>query len=134
MRKDARETAFRLIYGYLFDRSKTDSLEERLCSFDDVTLDEEDDKYVRDVFEGVEEHFDELKELIGKNAVGYKTDRIYLIDMAILLVATYEIKYREDIPDKVSCNEAVELAKKYSTDKSPSFINGILASILKESK
>ncbi len=134
MRKDARETAFRLVYGYLFDEAKTDSLEERLCSFDDVTLDEEDRKYVKDVFEGVEENSAALKEYIEKNAIGYKLDRIYMVDMAILLVALYEIKYREDIPEKVSCNEAVELAKKYSTEKSPSFINGILATVLKESK
>lgn len=134
MRKDARETAFRLIYGYLFDESKTDSLEERLTSFDDVTLDEEDKVYVKDVFEGVEENQTTLKELVEKNAIGYKLDRVYMVDLAILLVALYEIKYRDDIPEKVSCNEAVELAKKYSTEKSPSFINGILASVLKESK
>lgn len=134
MRKDARETAFRLIYSYLFDESKIDPLEERLCSFDDVKLDEEDRKYIKDVFEGVEENSATLKECVEKNAIGYKLDRVYMVDLAILLLAIYEIKYREDIPEKVSCNEAVELAKKYSTEKSPSFINGILASVLKEDK
>lgn len=132
MRKDARETAFRLIYSYLFDKKREESFDERLSSIDDVVLTEDDKAYVKDVFLGVVENENELSGIIEKYAIGFKADRIYMVDRAILLVAVYELSRRDDIPDKVSCNEAVELAKKYSTEKSPSFINGILAGVLKD--
>ena len=53
------------------------------------------------------------------------------IDLAIRLISSYEILFMEDVPGKVSANEAVELAKTYSTDNSPAFINGIIASVIK---
>ena len=69
---------------------------------------------------------------IGKNSQGFALDRIYKVDLAILTVEIYEILFRDDIPYSVSANEATELAKKYSTDKSYAFVNGILASVIKE--
>ena len=65
-------------------------------------------------------------------AEGFRADRIYRVDMALLLLACYEIIFMKDsIPYKVTCNEIIELAKVYSTDKSPAYINGILAGVIK---
>ena len=62
---------------------------------------------------------------------GFNIDRIYKLDLAALLLATYEMKYMDDIPLSVSISEAVELVKTYSTEKSNSFVNGILSSVYK---
>ena len=70
-------------------------------------------------------------DIIKDNIEGYELDRIYKVDLAILVLAIYELKFENSTPDKVVLNEAIELSKKYSTDKSFSFINGVLAKILK---
>ena len=62
---------------------------------------------------------------------GWKTDRLSKVSLAILRLALYEIVYIDDIPDRVSVNEAVELAKQYDVDEAPSFINGVLSGVLK---
>ena len=69
---------------------------------------------------------------IEKYAVGFKPDRIFKADMAALMLAIYEMKYMPDIPMSVSISEAVELVKTFSTEKSPTFVNGLLASVYKE--
>ena len=73
---------------------------------------------------------DFIKKSIASFATAYNEDRLYKLDLAIMSVATYEILFT-DIPDKVSVNEAIEIAKIYSTDNSPSFINGLLAVVIK---
>ena len=71
-----------------------------------------------------------MSDIIDQYAGSFAYERLYKVDLSILLLATYEILYT-DIPFKVSVNEAVELAKTYSTEKSAAYINGILASIIK---
>ena len=71
---------------------------------------------------------------IKLNSIGYEVDRIFKIDLAILVVAIYELKFDKTNPVGVVVNEAVELAKKYSTDKSYSFVNGILAKVVKSNE
>ena len=78
----------------------------------------------------MEKEKDFLKSVVSRFLRGFNIDRIYKIDLAILYVACYEILFMPDVPEKVSVNEAVELAKTYSTDKSPSFINGVLAGVI----
>lgn len=75
---------------------------------------------------------DYLRNLLEEFAKNWEIDRIALIDKILVQIATIELLYFENIPPKVSINEAIEIAKKYSTDKSKSFINGILDSILKK--
>ena len=65
--------------------------------------------------------------LINEKSTGWKTSRMAKVDLSIIRIAVYEIKFEDDIPFKVSVNEAVELAKKYGADESPAFVNGILA-------
>ena len=88
--------------------------------------------YINTVYRGVIKHFDELKEIVAKYARGFDIDRIYKLDLAALLLAIYEMKYMDDIPLGTSIAEAVELVKTYSTEKSYSFVNGILSSVYKE--
>ena len=90
------------------------------------------EKYVKTTFEGIKENINEIQELIQSNLKEKWTiDRISKIDLAILKIAIYELVFTK-LPYKVVINEAVELAKKYGEDSSKSFVNGILASIVKE--
>ena len=122
-RRDARDIGFKLIFSYTFDKEENnDVLEEYLA-----TVDADDGAYIREIYKGVVSHYDELMEEIGKYAEGYDATRIYKVDLAILLLAVYEIKFMENIPFKVSVDEAVNIANKYSKGKSGKYINGILA-------
>ena len=122
-RRDARDISFKLIFAYTFDNEKNiDALEEYSLS-----LDGEDKSYVNEVYNGVLAHYDELMEDVKNNAEKFDISRIFKTDLAIILLALYEIKYMSSIPFKVSVDEAVTLAHKYSTDKSGKYINGILS-------
>jgi len=90
------------------------------------------DPYMSEVLEGIEAHRPKIDRLIEERAEGWPLERLHSVDRNILRLAIYELLYREDIPPEVAINEAVELAKKYGTERSPAFINGILDRILKE--
>jgi N utilization substance protein B len=122
-RRDARDIAFKLIFAYTFDNEKNvEAFEEYVAE-----VDSDDKAYVSEVYNGVVSHYDELMEDVKNNAEKYDVSRIYKIDLAIILLALYEIKFMSDIPFKVSVDEAVNLARKYSTEKSGKYINGILS-------
>lgn len=128
-RKQAREAAMKLLYQRNFsDEYDMDALNEMMT---ELPLDNKDIPYIHDILEGCLEHSKELDAIISKKAVGWKLDRISKVDISILRLALYEILYRDDIPNSVSINEGVELAKKYGSDKSSSFINGILGTYLR---
>ena len=135
MRKDARKVAFSLIYEYFFTRVK-DDLEltqfTEKCDTDDniFTLDESDREYIRNLYNNVTDNFDEYKHKVGELAKGFKEERLFKVDLAILMMAFCELDMKE-IPLPVAINEAVNLAKIYSTDNSSGFINGILAEYAK---
>jgi N utilization substance protein B len=128
-RRLARETCFKLIFEYEFLHDKNEiSLQQFL---DNENLDEEDKKFIIEEYDGLILHNDEICEIIASKLKGYTLPRIFKIDLAILKIAIYELKFSTaQTPPNVVVNEAVELAKKYSTDKSYSFVNGILASII----
>ena len=128
-RKIAREIAFKLIFEYLFGGEKNDQTFVELAEENKIGNEK---KYLQKVYYGVVEKYEELNQIIAEKAIGFSANRIYKVDKAILLLALYEIKYLKDIPYAVSINEAVELAKTYSTEKSPTFINGILSKIEKK--
>lgn len=83
----------------------------------------------RRLVSGVTEHLEELDGRINEVASGWRTDRMPAVDRAILRMATYELIYEPGTPDPVVLSEAVRLAKLYSTEKSPGFVNGVLAKI-----
>lgn len=128
-RKTARENVYKLIFEYLFNEAPNRRTYEVFAAADGA---EDDADYMQKAYYGVIEHFDELKEIIVRHAEGFSYDRIFKPDLSALLLAIYEMKYMPDIPNAVSINEAVELVKTYSTDKSNVFVNGILASVNKE--
>ena len=131
-RSSMRENAFKLIYS--LEIQKEENLKEQIELFfesNDI-LDEEAKKYINDVIYGINKNSKEILKDIEENLKSdWKINRISKIDLSILQLAIYEIKYNK-IPFKIAINEAVELAKKYGEDKSKNFVNGILASIVKE--
>ena len=134
-RKIAREVAFKIIFetAFLEDEKISKLMEELLQnSEEEYEITAEDDKYIEEVTVGVKEKEQELDEKIRGHLKGWTMERLNKVDVAILRLAIYEILYREDIPYKVSVNEAVELAKVFSEDSSPSFINGVLAEIIND--
>lgn len=87
-------------------------------------------KYSKELFSALSEHLTEIDKEISEHSIKWKTERMPVVDLAILRLALTEIHYMENIPTSVSINEAVNMAKKFSTDKSASFINGILGKIV----
>ena len=87
-------------------------------------------RYIESIFKTYKEHNEEIDGIIKQNAIGWDIDRLFKIDKDILRIAIAELVYIKDAPVKVVIDEALELAKKYSTDDSPSFINGILAKVV----
>ncbi len=131
-RKTAREVALKIAFEFSFQDEDAANLYERfLDSEESVSLNEEDEAYVLDVVAGIQKNIKLIDDKIKAHLKDWNFERISKIDIAILRLAIYEIDYREDIPSKVSINEAVELAKSFSEDSSPSFVNGILAEIIK---
>lgn len=126
----ARETAFKLLFEFEFNKQKNElTLEEFLAG---ENIDDADKEWISQIYNGVAEHNLELEDIISSHLKGYVLSRVYKVDLAILKLAVYEIKFVKDTPVSVIINEAVELSKKYSTDNSYKFINGVLASIVKE--
>ena len=131
-RSAIRENAFKLIYS--LEIQKTENLEEQIELFfesNDIK-DAEAKKYIKNAVLGINENEEKVLENIEKNLKeDWKLNRISKMDLSILKLAIYEIKF-SDVPYKVAINEAVELAKKYGEDKSKNFVNGILASVVKD--
>lgn len=120
-RRQAREQALRA----LFQREFLETLEEE---------DLPEDPYGRKLVQGVEEHREEIDRRIEERAEGWPLERLHSVDRNLLRLAIYELLYEEDVPPEVVIDEAVELAKKYGTERSPAFINGILDRIYKEER
>lgn len=130
-RKNARETLYKLVFEYLFTKELNEQTETLLLY--DASLSEDDRDYIRAAYDGIAAHYDELCSRITKYTTGYSSvDRLVKGDLTAILISAYELAYIPDIPASVSINEAVELVKQFSTSKSSSFVNGVLASINKE--
>lgn len=121
-RSDMREMAFKAVYSKFFNTSSDDVVEN--ADLPELT-------YVAKIMTNFANHYDEISSLISSKLKGYTIERLYKVDLAIMVVAIIELNYIKDSPKEVIINEAIELAKKYSTDKSPKFINGVLADIIK---
>ena len=122
-RKTARENAFLLLFEGV---SKKDETAEEIFDKATVCRELECDDYVKNVFFGVYANERVIEECINECLVGWKKERVSLSSRAILRLAVYEMMFIEDIPVKVSINEAVELSKKYDDDKAYMFVNGVL--------
>ena len=101
-----------------------------LDMFEKKKLTGDDIAYIGDTYNGIVAEFDGLQSAVASITRGYKLERIYKVDLAILIYAMYELS-KGEIPTEICVNEAVELAKKFSTDKSDGFVNGVLAEYVK---
>jgi len=130
-RSEARDMAFKYLYQVEVQRENNEEALELFFENNEIK-DNEAKKYILNVATGVKENLENITELIQKNLKqDWKIERISKVTLAILKLAVYEIIYAK-IPFKIVINEAVELAKKYGEDSSSVFVNGILASVVKE--
>lgn len=129
MRNDAREAALNIIFAEQFNTDCLDNLKAKI--YKQFKLDKEEDLlFAKDLVATVEENRVELIKGIEDACHHYKENRINPTDKSILLIALAEIRYFDEIPPVVSVSEATGLAKKYSTEKSADFVNGVLSGII----
>lgn len=126
-RRELRENAFKMLFRLEFHGAE--EMPEQLQLFEEElsSLGDKDREYLTTKCHAIFDCVEELDEAINQVSQGWKTGRMSKVDLTIIRLAVYEIRHEEDIPAPVSINEAVELAKKYGTDDSASFVNGILA-------
>lgn len=129
MRRLARENVFKLVFEYTFYGLVNESTLELMLVGSD--LNDDDRNYINTTYVGVVAREQELKDIIQKHLEGYVLERVYRPDYAVLLLAVYEL-LEHTAPNAVVINEAVELCKRYGTDKSGSFVNGVLAKVVKD--
>ena len=128
-RKIARENTFLLLFE---GACKNDETPEEIFNKAVEIRDLEVDEFVKSVFFGTYANIQIIDEMIERNIKGWKKERISPVSLAVLRLASYEMLFVEDIPAKVSINEAVELCKKYDDEKAYSFVNGVLHKISTE--
>ncbi len=130
-RTGLRETIFLILFR--LDFHKEDCLDEQADLFfeGEDSFSEKDKEYIRNKAAAVAQRFEELDNIIASVSVGWKPQRMNRTDLTILRLACYEIKYDDSVPASTAINEAVELAKNYGTENSGSFVNGILAKVVK---
>jgi N utilization substance protein B len=123
-RSDARERALHLLYeAHAKSETGTSIVESQVLAVDDLVL---------EIVHGVDGVTAFADEIIAENAIGWTLARMPFIDLIVLRIAIFELKARPDVPTAVILNEAVELAKTFSTDESGRFVNGILSTISKK--
>ena len=131
-RSEMREHIFRIIFQMEFSEQeeRTEKINFYLESLKDIS--NREFTYIRKKTEDIFTQIEQIDEIIASISSGWKLNRLGKAELAILRLAVYEIKYDKDIPEKVAINEAIELAKRYGSEQSPKFINGVLAKIADE--
>ena len=129
MRRDSREAVYKILFAELFS-GETDEEFDKLI-FSEQNLNAEDIEFANSLLSKIRENKQEINDVISNFSKGYKFERLYSTDKCALIIAVCEIKYFDDIPYVVSIDEALSLVRKYSTEESLNFVNGILASLKK---
>ena len=122
-RHEQREQVFKLLYRVEF-HAPEDMPEQIALSWQDADA-------IAARFEKIKDKIPELDKLLNENTEGWDTTRVGKVELAVLRLGAYELRYDDDIPDGVAINEAVEIAKKYGQESSGGFVNAILAKIMK---
>ena len=129
-RSELREHIFRMLFRIEFN-SEAELPEQETLYFDLLEdCSEKEQEYILNKYKAIKERVEEIDNLLNELAEGWKTTRMNRVDLTILRLAAYEIKWDEDVPTGVAINEAVELAKRYSSDQGPAFVNGVLAKVV----
>lgn len=126
MRTDAREAVLKLLYAEIINPSDVETVKKVIFK----KLTEEEFDFAKQLIDIINEHEETIVSTIDKNIQHFKEDRLFPVDRAVLMIAVAEILYIDDIPSVISINEAVNLAQKYSTEKSADFVNGVLAGVI----
>ena len=129
-RREIREQVFKMLFRVEFYNQEEMSEQIALCEDDACSWKEKDKTYIFEKVEKISEKLEEIDAKINEVSEGWKTGRMGKVDLTLIRLAVYEMLYEEDVPAKVAINEAVELAKQYGTDNSPSFVNGVLAKLV----
>ena len=130
-RTELREHIFRMLFRIEFNSAEEMKEQEGFYFEDLEEATGKDQEYILDKYRAIVEKKEEIDTLLNEVSEGWKTTGMNRVDLTIMRLAVYEIKWDEDVPTGVAINEAVELAKKYSSDDGPSFVNGILAKVVK---
>ena len=125
-RKRSREIAMELLFGMTLSKNTLEETIETFVEDYEIKLDTIDLDYIKEILIKVEENKVEIDNKIEESLNNWKLERISKVNLSILRLAIGEMLYIEDVPEKVAINEAIEMTKKYSDDKSVSFINGVL--------
>lgn len=130
-RTELREAAFLILFR--MDFYQKEDMEAQIKDFfeDEDCFSEKERQMISNKVLGVLEKQEEIDALLEEYSIGWKVKRMAKVDLTILRLACYEIKYDEKVPVSTAINEAVELAKNYGEEHSPSFVNGILAKVAK---
>ncbi len=129
-RKKAREKVYQLVFEYVFNRTFNSRTLEIVSA--DANLSGDDVEFIAREYKGITDDYPRLEQLITSHTPGYSgADRLATTDLAAMVIAAYELT-STDVPAAVAINEAVDLVKIYGTEKSSGFVNGVLASVLKD--
>lgn len=131
-RRQIRENLYKMLFQVEFHDKESLKTQIEIYLEDLEMADEKDKRELRDKFNELVENLEDIDAKIEEKANGWTINRIAKSELTILRLGVYELLYVEEIPNKVAINEAVELAKAYGADKASGFINGILASVVKE--
>ncbi|EKZ0266762.1 transcription antitermination factor NusB [Listeria monocytogenes] len=126
-RREAREKALQALFQMELNEMSLDQAIKNI-------MEDEQDDYMEKLVEGVMANKAEIDAIIEPNLDNWRIDRLSKVDLSLLRLSVYEIKYLDDVPNRVSLNESIEIAKIYSDEKSSKFINGVLANIAPEDK
>ena len=128
-RREIRELIFKMVFRVEFHDEE--EIPEQLRLFMDTleSAGEEDRAYIEHKVQDILTHLEEIDAIIDSSAQNWKTRRMAKVELTLIRLAVYEIRYEEDIPTGVAINEAVELAKSYGEENSPALVNGVLARI-----
>ncbi|HDU0355070.1 TPA: transcription antitermination factor NusB [Listeria monocytogenes] len=126
-RREAREKALQALFQIELNEMSLDQAIKNI-------MEDEQDDYMEKLVEGVMANKAEIDAIIEPNLDNWRMDRLSKVDLSLLRLSVYEIKYLDDVPNRVSLNESIEIAKIYSGEKSSKFINGVLANIAPEDK
>lgn len=128
-RKNARQGTMKLLYQMQVNNDFSEEATE--IYFGNFPYEDEEVEYIATAIEKVKENIEEIDNYIKLYSEGWDIKRIAKVDLAVLRIAIYEILYRKDIPIEVSINEAIEIVKKYSTEDSFKFVNGVLGGVVR---
>lgn len=129
VRRELREHIFKMLFQIEFNEM-SDMPEHLELYFDYlVSASDEDKEYIKTKYEAIAARVEEIDKIVNEKTTGWKTSRMSKVDLTILRLAVYEMKWDDDVPTGVAINEAVELAKRFSGEEGPAFVNGVLAKL-----